>query len=129
MRERIVRACCSALLLWVVVLGPGVSGCDSSGPPDSGYGANETPPSQVSCANLCARMVDCGGHLCTEDTGNPAYIDLFNTVLLDQCISTCTDATVQSKITAANWQCLFEMSCRKAIGEDACHVQANYHCD
>jgi hypothetical protein len=118
----------SACLLAVVVLSGGVVGCDSSSHPDSGYGANETPPSQVSCANLCARLVDCGGHLCAEDTGNTAYIDMFNSVLLDQCLSTCTDAAVQSKVTGASWQCLYEMSCRKAVGEDACHVQANYHC-
>jgi hypothetical protein len=112
----------------LVVFGVGILACDGSSHPDSGYGANETPPSQVNCTNLCARLCDCGGHLCSEDTGNAAYIDMFSTVLLDQCVSTCTDANVQSKMTAANWQCLFQQSCRKAVGEDACHVQANYHC-
>ena len=128
MRERVLRTCCSVCLLVIVAFAGGAAGCDGGGHPDSGYGANETPPSQVNCANLCARLVDCGGHLCAEDTGNTAYIDMFNSVLLDQCVSKCTDADVQSRITAVNWQCLYEMSCRKAIGEDVCHVQANYHC-
>ena len=104
-----------------------LAGCDGSGHPDTGYGAGQAVPSTINCADLCQRAADCGGHLCTEDTGKSAYIDMF-TALEPECESTCTPAALASKLTNATWTCFFKSSCRQIFAEDACHAQASYHC-
>jgi hypothetical protein len=103
-----------------------VAGCGESGHPDTGYGADQTLPSTVNCADMCQRSTDCGGHLCAEDTGKEIYIEMFS-ALKFECESECTSDTL-AKITSTTWTCLFKSSCRQIFEDDACHMQAYYHC-
>jgi hypothetical protein len=113
----------AGLLAWLAL-----AGCDDGEKkPDTGYGAGQSPPSTVSCAEFCRRAADCGGHLCTEDMGNDLYLDLFS-AMESQCESTCTDSLLSSRVTNTNWTCLFKSSCRQVFDYDACNVQANYYC-
>ena len=117
-------------LLWLVVAAFSVlaAACDGgSTRPDTGYGKDQPVPTQVSCEGLCARLSDCGGHLCAEDTGNNGYIQIFEAVNAE-CLASCSDATLTSQVSAEQWTCLFQSSCRQALDVDVCHVQANYHC-
>jgi hypothetical protein len=104
-----------------------LTGCGGGGHPDTGYGANQTVPSTANCMDLCQRSTDCGGHLCAEDTGKDAYISMF-AALKAECESSCTPATLASKVTSTIWTCLFTSSCRQVFEDDSCHMQANYHC-
>jgi len=110
-----------------VVLSLAFTACGGSGHPDTGYGANQTVPGTINCTDFCQRSTDCGGHLCAEDTGKDAYIDMF-TALESQCESSCASSTLTSQFTTTIWTCLFKSSCRQVFADDACHVQANYHC-
>jgi hypothetical protein len=47
--------------------------CDSAGHPDTGAGANKTPPAVETCADLCQRLADCVVTLCDEDTSSTRY--------------------------------------------------------
>jgi hypothetical protein len=102
-------------------------GSGRSSHPDTGYGKDQPVPSQENCVDFCARISDCGGHLCAEDTGNTQYIAMFEAVNAE-CLATCTDATVMSRISADHWQCLFQSSCRQLLEADVCDAQAEYHC-
>jgi hypothetical protein len=110
-----------------LLAGFALAGCGGGGRPDTGYGANQSIPSTVNCADLCRRTVDCGGHLCAEDTGKDAYIEMF-TGLESQCESSCISNAVTSKVTSTIWACLFKSSCREVFDDDTCDMQANYHC-
>jgi hypothetical protein len=113
--------------LTVAVVAAAVAGCDSGGPPDTGVGAHQTPPAAVTCADLCRRTTDCFAELCNEDTGSTRYTALGD-VLDRQCVATCTDSVLQSKITADQWRCTFESSCRQILENDVCQVTSRYSC-
>jgi hypothetical protein len=102
-------------------------GCGGGGHPDSGYGRGAPVPPIETCADLCQRSADCFEHLCDEDTMSTRY-DALGSILADQCMSTCTDALLQQKITPAAWQCLFQSSCRQVFESDVCHDMATYKC-
>ncbi len=118
-------------LLWLLLASFSMVGaaCDGGGSrhPDTGYGKDQPVPAEENCEELCGRLSDCGGHLCAEDTGNSGYIEMFEAVNAE-CLATCTDATVTSRIDADAWKCLFQSSCRQVLEADVCHAQANYHC-
>jgi hypothetical protein len=109
-------------------------GCDDSGSsppppavhPDTGAGAGETPPATITCLDLCLRTNDCGGKLCDEDKMTTAYSALTSQLAL-QCSVTCASAPTLP-VTPAEWQCLFQSSCRQVFEHDVCHVRAHYSC-
>ena len=104
-------------------------GCGSSsdGPPDTGYGANQPVPVTETCAGLCQRLAVCVVDLCDEDTNSTRY-DGIQDLFASSCEATCTDAQVQSAISPATWQCLFQDTCRQVFGEDSCHAMSQYNC-
>ena len=109
---------------------PVMSACsedDSSRRPDTGYGRSQPPPAEVTCQQFCLRMGDCGEQLCIEDTGSQLYAG-FGDVLTAACEMTCTDSKLTSGLNAAQWNCLFESSCREAIDYDVCSADASYSC-
>lgn len=125
-----VRRSALSITLGVMVTVFGCSSGSANRKPDTGYGAGQTPPATMSCANLCPRLADCGAHLCDEDTNSMNYDALFN-LLLPECQSSgCTDALLQMKFTADQWQCVFESSCRQVFDSayDVCHGMSYYYC-
>jgi len=101
---------------------------DDERKPDTGYGKGATVPTPRTCTDLCERLADCAAQLCNEDTKSTRY-DALKELLASQCDAGCTDDVVNSKITADQWQCLFQSSCREAIDYDTCHTQgASYTC-
>jgi len=110
----------------VLLLALGCGG-DSPGHPDTGAGAGQTPPATENCMDLCQRIGSCAVILCNEDTMSTRYTGL-DTLLADQCVAGCTDAQIQSGITAAQWQCVFESSCRQVFEHDTCHAMSHYNC-
>jgi hypothetical protein len=117
--------------LSVALTAIGCGGGSSSGErkPDTGYGAGETPPATINCADLCTRLATCAADLCDEDTMSMNYGAL-SCLLVAPCESSCTDELLQMKITIAEWQCLFESSCRQAVDAsyDACNTMSSYSC-
>lgn len=107
---------------------PAVVGCGSDGSDDSGYGANQPVPATIKCSELCDRLANCVVQLCNENTSSTNY-DGLELDLVAQCKLGCTDAAVQSKLTVAQWQCLFTDSCREAVEHDSCMSDASYTCD
>jgi hypothetical protein len=122
MRRSLVRA-------WAIAVVTAAAGCggSSSGHVDTGYGANEAVPGTEDCIDFCQRFTDCGVDLCDEDSNSTQY-QAFEPTLVTECELTCTDGDVQSTYSAAEWQCLFQKSCRQVFGEDACGGQAHYSC-
>jgi hypothetical protein len=118
-----------ALLLTFVtaLLATNIS-CDSAGHPDTGAGANQPPPAVETCAGLCQRLADCVVTLCDEDTNSSRYIALHEPIS-NSCMSTCTDALVQSNITPTAWNCTFQSSCRRVFQDDVCHGMSQYNCN
>jgi hypothetical protein len=113
--------CIAACALSVVL------GCDS-GHPDSGYGAAAPVPATKTCADLCARIADCGVALCDEDSMSTKY-SVTREPIDTECLSTCTDDQVQSMISDPAWGCTFRDSCRQVFENDLCHGHARYSCD
>jgi hypothetical protein len=116
-----------ALAAFTTMLGCGDSG--SSSPPahvDTGVGAGETPPPTINCLDWCLRSIDCGGRLCDEDKMSTAYSAL-SSQLAQQCSFICASPP-PLPATQAEWQCLFQSSCRQVFEHDACHVQSHYSC-
>jgi len=103
-------------------------GCGgSSGHPDTGAGAHQTPPATQNCMDACQRLADCVAILCDEDTMSTRYqasVPFF----VDDCLSTCTDANAMSMITPTEWTCLFESSCRQLLELHVCEKNSSYHC-
>ena len=115
-----------ALAMAATMLGCG--GSDSPPrKPDTGAGAGLTPPATENCADLCQRLGSCVVTLCNEDTMSTRF-DGFDTLLAEQCTASCTDAQVQSGISASSWQCLFVSSCRQVFDYDTCHAMSKYNC-
>ena len=114
---------------WLVVLAIGAfAGCGGSGGhPDTGYGAGQPVPITVNCVDLCVRSATCGAQLCDEDTNSTRYTGLASGLATD-CEVVCTDAQLQVSITPAQWQCLFQDSCREVFGDNACGGMAHYSC-
>ena len=104
-------------------------GGGSARKPDTGFGADETPPATINCADFCTRISDCAGELCDEDSMSMRYVALGD-VLSTECDTTCSDTLLQSKLTIAEWQCLFVSSCRQVVDSsyDVCHAMASYTC-
>jgi hypothetical protein len=106
-------------------------GCGGSSPrkPDTGIGAGATPPATINCVDFCRRISDCAGDLCDEDSMSMRYAALGD-VLSTECDAMCSDTLLKSKLTMAQWQCLFMSSCREAIDSsyDVCHTMASYTC-
>jgi hypothetical protein len=121
------RAPAFALAVWVTAIGCG--GSSGSRAPDTGYGAGQTPPATINCADLCMRLANCAAELCDEDTMSMRFVAL-GEALVPPCESSCTDPLLQSKITLSQWQCLFESSCRQAVDAsyDVCHAMSSYSC-
>jgi hypothetical protein len=121
------RAQSFALVTVVTVLGCSSGG--SSRKPDTGFGANETPPATINCTDFCQRLSGCGTELCDEDSMSMKYVGLTD-LLNSECDTSCTDSLLQSKLTVSQWQCFFQSSCRQAVDSsyDACHVMAYYTC-
>lgn len=120
------------LILVLALLIAGASACGgSSAPshPDTGYGANETVPATENCTDFCTRAADCGAQLCNEDTMSTQYTALAP-ILIAECENAACSAAVLAQITAANWQCYFQSSCRRVLGDNACHISnASYTCN
>jgi hypothetical protein len=96
--------------------------------PDTGYGTGQPVPDPRSCAELCNRLGDCAEALCNEDTHSTRY-DGLGELLASQCTATCDESLVDTKLTADQWQCLFQKSCRQAIDYDDCRTGgASYSC-
>ena len=109
----------------------GAAACGSSAPvhPDTGYGADQTVPATVNCTDFCTRAADCGGQLCNEDTMSTQYTALVP-ILIAECESAACNASVLAQITAADWQCYFQSTCRQVLGENVCHVaNTSYTCN
>jgi len=110
-----------------------VTGCDQPAPspavhPDTGIGAGETAPATIDCLDLCLRGAECVGDLCNEDKMSSAYTALAQELAL-QCSATCaTNPPNLGSITQAQWQCLFQSSCRQVFEHDVCNVNARYSC-
>lgn len=110
------------------------AGDDSSDPPpkkpDTGYGKSEPVPPTQTCVDFCARAGECAEALCNEDSHSTRYTGLGD-VLGSICEGQCSDSIVSTKITAAEWQCMFQDSCRQAFDSayDSCHTQASYTCN
>jgi len=102
-------------------------GCGDSGHPDTGAGAGQPTPPTENCVDLCQRIGTCAVTLCNEDTASHRY-DGADTLLAEGCVATCTDAQVQSAISPANWQCIFQSSCRQVFEHDVCQGMAHYNC-
>lgn len=115
----------TGLLAWFAL-----AGCDDGEKkPDTGYGAGQTPPSTVSCADLCRRTADCGAHLCAEDTGKDVDLYLSLTSAIEsQCEASCSASVLSSNVTNTIWTCLFKSSCRQVFDYDACDMRAYYEC-
>jgi hypothetical protein len=116
--------------LAAVVMAVGCGGGNSSPrKPDTGYGAGETPPATLNCTDFCQRLSDCAAQLCDEDTMSMNYTALAD-VLVPPCDASCTDATLQAKLTTSQWQCFFESSCRQVVDAsyDVCHANSSYSC-
>jgi len=94
--------------------------------PDTGVGAHQIAPEVHGCEELCSRLGDCAEALCNEDTQSTRYTGLGD-LLADQCVSTCDQMTVDTRITPTQWACLFEKSCRQAIDYDDCHTGGAYY--
>ena len=110
-------------------MGCGGGGSSSPRKPDTGLGAGATPPTTINCVDFCQRISDCAGDLCDEDSMSMRYAALGD-VLSSECDTTCTDSLLQSKLTTAQWQCLFVSSCREVVDSnyDVCHAMASYTC-
>jgi hypothetical protein len=108
-------------------------GCGGGGSsprkPDTDAGAGATPPMAINCVDFCKRISDCAGELCDEDSMSMRYVAL-GEVLSTECDTTCSDPLLQSKVTMAQWQCLFTSSCREAVDSsyDVCHTMPSYTC-
>jgi hypothetical protein len=102
--------------------------CDSAGHPDTGAGANKTPPAVETCVDLCQRLADCVVTLCDEDTSSTRY-DAIHDPVASSCVAPCTDAQIQSKVTPDMWSCIFKSSCRQVFQDDVCHGMSHYSCN
>jgi hypothetical protein len=126
-----VRRTISCVVLLVCVAGcGGGDGNDDNPParkPDTGFGAAQPVPAPPTCTDLCTRLADCSAALCNEDTGSTRYDGLAD-ILSANCDAMCADSSL-TKITAAEWQCLFQSSCRQAIDYDTCGTGASYFCN
>ena len=115
-------------LLSVVVVVLIAGGCGgSSGHPDTGAGAHQTPPATQTCMGVCQRLADCVAILCDEDTMSTRY-QAAVPAFVDDCLTTCTDAAAMSTITPTEWTCLFESSCRQVLESHACEKMSSYRC-
>ena len=109
----------------------GAAACGSSAPshPDTGYGANQPVPSTVNCTDFCTRGADCGAQLCNEDKMSTSYTALVP-IVIAECESAACNASVLAQVTADDWQCYFQSSCRQVFGQDVCHVvNTSYTCN
>jgi hypothetical protein len=96
--------------------------------PDTGYGLGQPVPAAKNCADFCRRAADCGGNLCNEDKNTTMYSVLIPLVE-NVCVSSCTDAQLGS-ITADQWRCLFEDSCRQIFDQGSCGTaNTSYSCE
>ena len=112
-------------LFWML----GACGGGAGSKPDTGYGAMQQVPANINCVDLCQREGDCFEHLCNEDTKSTRYTGA-GALLVSQCEASCTDALLMSRLASApdKWPCLFQSSCRMALGEDACGADGSYSC-
>lgn len=116
-------ALCLAACLFPVLLG-----CDGTPSfPDTGYGAAEPVPPTKNCKDFCARDADCIVALCDENMSTTSFMAI-RVVFDNECLAGCTDAQLQAEATDANWQCLFESSCRQVFEHDVCKANARYSC-
>jgi len=104
-------------------------GGGADGKADTGYGAMQQVPAKINCIDLCQREGDCFEHLCNEDTKSTRYTGA-GSLLVSLCESSCTDDLLKSRLasTPEKWSCLFQSSCRMAIGNDSCDADASYTC-
>ena len=122
----IQRRWCGWITLGMIMVAGGCGG-GSNTHPDTGYGADQTIPAVITCADFCQRSSDCLVDLCDEDKNTTEFQALQYPVMED-CESTCTDALLQTNFTQSEWSCLFQQSCREVLQDDVCHVQATYNC-
>jgi len=129
--RNIPYALSTALACATLLVVSGCGGDDSDAPPrkpDSGYGKSEPLPAARTCTDLCTRAADCAEHLCNEDSHSTRYTGLGDILELN-CEGACTDSLVNSNITASEWQCLFQDSCRQVFDYDSCHTKSTYTCN
>jgi hypothetical protein len=119
-----------------VVLGIAIAGLTSTfgacgggdSRPDTGYGLGEPVPAAKNCADMCRRAADCAGNLCNEDKNTTMYTGLIP-IVENICVASCTDAALAG-ITASQWQCLFQDSCRQVFDQGSCGTpNTSYSCD
>ena len=116
---------------WVAIAAVAITtamSCGDSAPthPDTGVGAGETAPGTPNCVDLCLRSAACAGPLCNEDTMSTRYTAL-SEQLASLCGAVCA-GTQLPPVTATQWQCLFQQSCRQVFEHDACGVGSTYSC-
>ena len=119
-----------AIVVAVFTMTPGCgdgSTTTTTGHPDTGVGAGETPPPMVNCIDLCLRGAYCLGQLCNEDKMSTVYSALADQIA-SQCSTQCATTGPLANVTPADWQCLFQSSCRQVFEKDVCGVQAHYSC-
>ena len=106
-----------------------VAGCGDAGggSADSGYGASQPVPATKNCSDFCRRVGSCLTALCNEDTMSMNYGQVGD-FLATQCLGTCSDSLLNSGISASQWQCYFQSSCRQVFGADVCHQNGHYSC-
>ena len=124
------RAVWLAIVAASFIVTPGCGNGSSttvSSHPDTGVGAGETPPAMINCLDFCLRGADCLGQLCNEDKMSTAYTALGDAIA-SQCSAECATAGSLAGVTPAEWQCLFQSSCRQVFERDVCGVQAHYSC-
>ena len=104
------------------------TGCGgASGHPDTGAGAHQPVPATENCADVCKRFGDCLVVLCNEDTQSTRFQGA-GEVLAEDCLSTCADDTVMSKIAPTQWTCFFDSSCRQIFEYHRCDPNSYYRC-
>jgi hypothetical protein len=113
----------------LAVVGGGCGGSEDATltHPDTDAGAHETVPATPNCADLCERIAACTVTLCDEDTMTTHY-DGLKEPLARGCTASCSDSALRSAITAAQWTCSFQSSCRAFLEADACHGMGHYNC-
>ena len=125
-RHQTLRFACR-LLACLLSIASASCGDSGGGGPDTGSGAAQPVPVTRNCADFCGRAADCLVVLCDEDTMSKNYEPLGD-IVRDQCLTTCTDALLASGVSASQWQCYFQSSCRQVFGADACHQNGTYSC-
>ena len=135
MERKVTAPCamrCDALrAAWLAIAVVAVTtalSCGDSAPthPDTGIGAGETAPGTPNCVD----SLPAGRGLWRVPMQRGHHVDQVH-ALADQTASLCSVvcAGVQlPPVTATQWQCLYQQSCRQVFEHDVCGVGSTYSC-